>query len=295
VTKATRAYFAVLVFSAFAAFAAPASAQAASITVDQACIAQGTPETGGGLVTGSFTGAPTDAQSVFVYANKNSGSEAINFGVDASAEVDAEGNGSFSFHLAMYYGSSLPDTVWIAGFYGSNVFAEVEMPVCGRPDTDGDGISDASDNCPTVSNADQLDQDGDGMGNACDTPDPTTIYDFDGFFQPIENRDATSHLVLNRVQAGQAIPLKFRLGGDYGLDVFEAGYPKSETIACNSSAEVNGVDETVNAGASSLSYSAATGTYTYVWKTEKAWTDSCRQLVVKFDDGTTARANFMLH
>lgn len=38
-----------------------------------------------------------------------------------------------------------------------------------RPDTDGDGVADASDNCPSVSNADQADADGDGVGNACDT------------------------------------------------------------------------------------------------------------------------------
>ena len=36
------------------------------------------------------------------------------------------------------------------------------------PDTDGDGIPDASDNCPTVPNPDQADRDGDGVGDACD-------------------------------------------------------------------------------------------------------------------------------
>ncbi|MES2682100.1 MAG: S8 family serine peptidase, partial [Pseudomonadota bacterium] len=39
-------------------------------------------------------------------------------------------------------------------------------------DTDGDGAADSSDNCPAISNADQLDNDTDGQGNACDsTPD----------------------------------------------------------------------------------------------------------------------------
>jgi len=38
-------------------------------------------------------------------------------------------------------------------------------------DTDGDGVSDAMDNCPMVANADQLDTDGDGMGDACDSDD----------------------------------------------------------------------------------------------------------------------------
>ena len=35
-------------------------------------------------------------------------------------------------------------------------------------DTDGDGVPDATDNCPTVPNPDQKDTDGDGIGDACD-------------------------------------------------------------------------------------------------------------------------------
>jgi hypothetical protein len=35
-------------------------------------------------------------------------------------------------------------------------------------DGDGDGIPDAEDNCPEVSNADQADLDGDGPGDVCD-------------------------------------------------------------------------------------------------------------------------------
>lgn len=37
------------------------------------------------------------------------------------------------------------------------------------PDSDGDGLPDACDNCPLDANADQTDSDGDGMGDACDT------------------------------------------------------------------------------------------------------------------------------
>ena len=43
----------------------------------------------------------------------------------------------------------------------------------GQPDTDGDGIPDANDNCPSTPNPDQADSDGDGIGNVCDTVDIT--------------------------------------------------------------------------------------------------------------------------
>ena len=37
-----------------------------------------------------------------------------------------------------------------------------------RQDVDGDGVSNDSDNCVSVANADQADRDGDGLGDACD-------------------------------------------------------------------------------------------------------------------------------
>ena len=121
---------------------------------------------------------------------------------------------------------------------------------------------------------------------------PEPIYDFDGFYAPVDNKDLAGNYVLNQVRAGSAIPVRFSLGGDRGMDIFEVGYPRSQAIACDSDAEVDGVEQTVNAGSSELSYAPGSDTYTYVWKTDRAWSDSCRQLVVRFDDGTTARANF---
>lgn len=115
----------------------------------------------------------------------------------------------------------------------------------------------------------------------------TNPYDFNGFFAPVDNLPTW-----NSVKAGQAIPVKFSLGGDEGIDIFATGYPKSQTIACASNVAVDGIENTVNAGGSSLSYDPVTDQYVYVWKTEKSWAGTCRQLVVKLADGTYHRANF---
>lgn len=39
------------------------------------------------------------------------------------------------------------------------------------PDSDGDGVPNSIDNCPSLANADQADNDGDGQGDACDLDD----------------------------------------------------------------------------------------------------------------------------
>ena len=45
-------------------------------------------------------------------------------------------------------------------------------------------------------------------------------------------------------------------------------------------------------GKSGLSYDATTDTYTYVWKTDKAWAGTCRRLIVSFGDGSVRTADF---
>jgi len=39
----------------------------------------------------------------------------------------------------------------------------------GVTDTDGDGVTDSEDNCPDISNPDQVDTNGDGIGDDCDS------------------------------------------------------------------------------------------------------------------------------
>lgn len=113
------------------------------------------------------------------------------------------------------------------------------------------------------------------------------IYDFDGFFQPIENLP-----VFNRMNAGRAVSVKFSLNGDQGLGILN-GAPGSVQITCDASDPVSDVEEeTVTAGNSSLSYDASADQYIYVWDTSRSWGGSCRQLIVRLDDDTEHRANF---
>jgi hypothetical protein len=113
------------------------------------------------------------------------------------------------------------------------------------------------------------------------------LSEFNGFFAPVDNLPT-----LNTAKAGSAIPVKFSLGGDQGLDIFETGYPRSQLIACDSVAPVDGIEETISANASSLLYDAAADQYIYAWKTDRSWANTCRQLVIKLADGTFHRANF---
>ena len=56
-------------------------------------------------------------------------------------------------------------------------------------DSDGDGVPDTVDNCPSDYNPDQTDTDGDGMGDACDDDD-----DNDAFDDSVESYVATDPL-----------------------------------------------------------------------------------------------------
>ncbi|HMQ31286.1 MAG TPA: PxKF domain-containing protein, partial [Chloroflexaceae bacterium] len=112
-------------------------------------------------------------------------------------------------------------------------------------------------------------------------------YSFTGFFEPVNNPPT-----LNTMQAGRAVPVKFSLGGDFGLNIFAQDYPASRAVNCSSGTVSDSIEQTVTAGASSLSYDAATGVYTYVWKTDKGWANTCRELVVRLSDGSVRTALF---
>ena len=119
------------------------------------------------------------------------------------------------------------------------------------------------------------------------TVKPWLAYSFGGFQRPVDPQPA-----LNRTKAGSAVPVKFSLGGNHGLDIWGSTGPTSGTITCNASAPIEPVEETVTAGSSSLQYDSVSNTYTYVWKTDAKWASTCRQLVLRLKDGTIQRADF---
>ena len=108
------------------------------------------------------------------------------------------------------------------------------------------------------------------------------VWPFGGFQQPVDSLPT-----VNQANAGQAIPVKFSLGGNRGLNIFQAGFPKVVANACpGTTVPVDAIESyaTSNAG---LSYDAGSNTYTYVWKTDKKLAGGCYQLQLGLVDGNT--------
>ena len=113
------------------------------------------------------------------------------------------------------------------------------------------------------------------------------MYNFGGFVGSVD-----APPVFNVAKAGSAVPATFSLGGNQGVAILATGYPKSQPIGCDASSPADPIEETVTAGSSSLSYDASTALYTYVWKTDKVWANTCRVLTVRLADGTDHTALF---
>lgn len=111
---------------------------------------------------------------------------------------------------------------------------------------------------------------------------PLWGYDFSGFFQPVDNAPT-----LNIAKAGNAIPVKFSLGGNQGLDIFLTGYPRVTTVSCSASGPTDTIETTVTAGGSSLQYDPTSNQYTYTWKTSASWAGTCVQFDLGLNDGST--------
>ncbi len=116
-------------------------------------------------------------------------------------------------------------------------------------------------------------------------------YDWSGFFAPVDGAESGKR---NGVKAGSAVPMKFRIGGNYGLAILAAGYPRSVAYNCDTSVELTESDIVTSSASSGLTYDALSGTYSYVWKTEKSWAGQCRRFTLRLNDGVDHVVDFKL-
>jgi hypothetical protein len=83
------------------------------------------------------------------------------------------------------------------------------------PDTDNDGVSNAADNCPFLSNADQADINNNGVGDACDPVQPANAAPvLDPLSNQVVNRGGTATFTAVATDANTNDTLHFSLVGE---------------------------------------------------------------------------------
>ncbi len=109
---------------------------------------------------------------------------------------------------------------------------------------------------------------------------PTANYTFSGFLSPVMDGVAEQVVI-----AGDALPLRFSLGGTRSTNVFAPGFPATRAVACGATSGAgNPFTPTVTSGNSTLRATGPGASYMYTWKTDAAWANTCRELVVRFND-----------
>lgn len=256
--------------------------------------------------------ANNDCQATITPADVDNGSsdqdagDAISFGLDSAGPF---GVGSHQVTLTVTddhdASSSCQATVTVVDATPPAISCPANIVMTLPPNTTAIGTMvdyptpTATDNCsvPTVASSPDSGSvfpvgtmtvnatatDGAGGESACNFT-VTVLYNFSGFFQPVDNLP-----VVNAATAGSAIPVKFSLSGNKGLNILSMAF--SQQVSCVGGVATT-IEETVAAGGSSLSYDATLDQYIYVWKTDKSWKGTCRLLIVKLNDGTTHVANF---
>jgi hypothetical protein len=124
----------------------------------------------------------------------------------------------------------------------------------------------------------------DGRGNAASTSVTySVVYPFDGFKWPVGNPPK-----VNRWKAGVPVPIRFSLDGFRGASPEAPGYPRST--------DCDGGDSERVARASKrrpvFVYDRRADRYAMLWKTDRRWAGTCREFVLKLDDGSVHTARF---
>ena len=121
----------------------------------------------------------------------------------------------------------------------------------------------------------------------------TVGFAFEGFFAPIDMPTAGSN-VRNKANAGQAIPVKWRLtlnSVPVSSGASFTGLYSYEVSCTTGSGEVEDAIEEYAPGASGLTYDGD-GRFHFNWKTPTTYKGKCRSLYVAFSDGSMSPVAF---
>ncbi len=115
----------------------------------------------------------------------------------------------------------------------------------------------------------------------------SVTFQFLGFFTPVNNLPTT-----NNANAGQAIPLKWRLldaSGDPVTDLASVKVSVTD-LSCSLGSTFDAIEEYA-AGSSGLQ-NLGDGYYQFNWKTPKSYAKSCKTMKLDLGEGTTHDAGF---
>lgn len=106
-------------------------------------------------------------------------------------------------------------------------------------------------------------------------------YSFKGFLWPVKNAPK-----VNRWKAGVPVPIRFSLNGFRGSRPEADGYPRSTRCGGGD------VDQVGSKRRPAFDYSRRRDEYVLLWRTERRWAGTCREFVLKLDDGSVHTARF---
>jgi hypothetical protein len=143
--------------------------------------------------TDLYQGAPFDGNGefdIFRYDRQLDAAELISISADgnstgfgASLETQLDSTGRYVFFSSSASNLVASDSNSATDFFRRDAGVSVS-------DTDGDGVADDVDNCPSDANADQVDTDGDTDGDACDSDDDDdTVLDVSDNCRLVQNTD----------------------------------------------------------------------------------------------------------
>ncbi len=111
----------------------------------------------------------------------------------------------------------------------------------------------------------------------------------------------TDQPAINTVAAGQVVPMMFHRPDLTGTDVLASNSPYSRRVDCQTLQVPSDDPPRLTPKAAPITAEtpgkagltrSATGRYTFPWKTQEDWVDTCREFVLTLDNGEQHRAYF---